>query len=72
MLYKNKTQISKKVITVTPDANNYWEVSLIETDNMTDEPRWIFKFPTEIWRANVEDLQSKAFNDLKNLDRTAA
>lgn len=69
--YKIQTQIEKEVIIVTPRADGYWEQELIETDNMENEPRYIFNFPTEIYRANVENVASKNFWDLKNLDRTS-
>lgn len=68
--YKTETQIKKEIITITPNPSGSWSVFLTETDNMENQPRYIFKFPTEIFRANVPDVAEKFFNDLPNLDRT--
>ena len=42
-LYKIQTTILREIITITPDTQGYWEIELIETDNM-EEGKYIFNF----------------------------
>jgi hypothetical protein len=71
--YKNYTSLIKgDDITVTPDSVGYWEVDLVENENMTapdgEDVQYIFKFTinSEVneFIRTVPDESTKAFYDL--------
>jgi len=67
--YKDYTSIRTTELTVTPDPVGYWEIELIETENMLapngEEPKYIFDFGNnDIYRKNIPNEETKAFYDL--------
>ena len=60
--YKNYTTIKRTEISVTPDANGYWEVELVENANMENNTGYIFDFNNgERFRRIVPNEQTKNF-----------
>jgi hypothetical protein len=59
--YKTNTLIRSKEITVTPDDSAYFEVDLVETDNMDGSPKYIWEYATgQLEYCNVPN-QARAF-----------
>jgi hypothetical protein len=64
VLYKtNITHIAKR-ITVYPDLDGYFEMSLVETDNMDGTPKYVVRMYDQIFKINVPDGVEANFWDL--------
>ena len=65
VLYKTNVFIKRSVITVTPDSTGYWEVSLVETTNMSGTQCYVFDFDTgAVLREVPNTSTSYDFGDL--------
>ena len=65
VIYKTNTIIRSYEITVTPDDTGYWEVEVIETDNMQGSPKYIFKFAIDhLEYKQVTDQTTASYGDL--------
>jgi hypothetical protein len=64
--YKTETTIVNETITITPNSNNgYWEVELVENDNMANSVKYIFNFGKNgVFVRTVPNAASKNFYDL--------
>ena len=64
--YKTRTIIMREHKIVTPDANGYWEVELIENENMEIGAKYIFAFSNgDIFERSVPNESQKNFYDLE-------
>jgi hypothetical protein len=67
VLYKTNTTIVSERITVTPDDVGYWEVELIETENMEDDSKYVFDFGDGIiTRKQIPNESTKNYYDLED------
>lgn len=69
--YGNYTSILSEDITVTPDNSGYWEVELVESENMIsldgDDVKYIFDFGNaNIFEKTVPDEEIKSYYDLED------
>lgn len=63
--YKNDRTIRNSTQTITPDADGYWEVELIENENMTTGAYYTFNFGSNIkFNKVVPNVSTKRFQDL--------
>jgi hypothetical protein len=62
--YKTNSLIQSKVITVTPNTDGYFEINLVENDNMDGNAFYIFDINGRQLNLKVPDAVSKSFVDL--------
>lgn len=62
--YKDQTTIFATRQKVTPNSDGYWEVELVETDNMAGEQHYIFEFDGLRLKRKVPNEASNNFWDL--------
>lgn len=63
--YKTDTVIRSETITITPDSvTGYWEVELVETENMETAARYIFDFGGDRYERQVPNEDDKKFWEL--------
>jgi hypothetical protein len=62
--YKENVTILKKDVFAVPDITGYWEMELVETDNMVDSPPYTFLIDGQDYNRNVPDQLSVNFWDL--------
>jgi hypothetical protein len=62
--YKTNITIIKKTVSATPDINGYWEMELVETDNMSNTPTYTFLINEKDYNRNVPNQQNANFWDL--------
>lgn len=68
--YKTQTMIRRETITITPDSNGYWEIDLVENENMENiggaSVQYIFNFGNDnILRRTIPNETSKNFYELE-------
>jgi len=68
--YNNYTSIRNEEVTVTPDSVGYWEVELIENENMTSSDNAVIKYIFDFGNTNifikiVPNEETKAYNELE-------
>lgn len=64
--YKDNVILQMTAITITPDADGYWEAELVETENMEDSPFYTFDFGNRSYKKTVPDQESAVFWDLED------
>jgi len=69
VLYKTDTILRNYEIFITPDSTGYFEVELIETDNMSNTPNYVWNIGKQKYISQVSDQSTCAFHSLKNLRR---
>lgn len=62
--YKTNITIMRETYTLTPDSNGYWEVELVETDNMQRAEKYAFQIGDEYYERGVPDVISANFYEL--------
>lgn len=62
--YKTNIMLECEEQSDLTDVNGYWELELVETDNIQDTPKYIFTFENKIYRRNVPDQASADFYTL--------
>lgn len=60
--YKTRTTIRRKAVTITPNSEGYWEVDLVENENMEGDVQYVFKFSdSNVFYRTVPNVDSKEF-----------
>ena len=69
ILYKDSTILERNIITVTPDASGYWDVELVENENMNGSQGYVFQWNkhTKHYKV-VPNEESAIYNDLVDFD----
>jgi hypothetical protein len=62
--YKNVTQITGDEISTTPRSDGYWEIELVETDNMEGTVFYNFRLKDKIFQKYVSEVDYISFNSL--------
>ena len=62
--YKSTAQITGNPIYITPRDNGYWEVELVDTDNMNEDVKYIFIIGGKKYIKSVPELDEVNFNEL--------
>lgn len=62
--YKTNTMIDREIITITPDSTGFWEVELIENENMTGNQGYKFTIDAKNYYKVIPDEPNRAFWDL--------
>ncbi len=62
--YKTNITIMREFYTVTPDANGYWEIELVETASMDGDQKYAFEIGDERFERGIPDSISANFYEL--------
>jgi hypothetical protein len=62
--YKTNITIRREVYAVTPDSNGYWEIELVESDNMDGTQNYVFEIGGERFEREVPDEITANFYEL--------
>ncbi len=62
--YKTTTTIMREDYTVTPDENGYWEIELVESENMEGTQNYAFEIGAERFEREVPNELSANFYEL--------
>lgn len=62
--YKTNTTITREIYTITPDSNGYWDIELVETENMGGTQRYRFEIGGEVFDRGVPNEVSASFYEL--------
>lgn len=65
--YKNVTQITGDNISATPRSDGYWEMELVDTDNMEGTPYYFFRLKDKIFKKYVTEIDYISFNSLTDV-----
>lgn len=65
--YKNVTQITGDNISATPRSDEYWEMELVDTDNMEGTPYYFFRLKDKIFKKYVTEVDYISFNSLTDV-----
>lgn len=62
--YKTNITVTRETYTVTPDSNGYWEIELVETENMNGNQKYAFEIGDKRFERGVPDEISANFYEL--------
>lgn len=62
--YKTNITIMKEDYEITPDLNGYWEIELVETENMIGTQRYKFEIDGEVFDREIPNEISANFYEL--------
>lgn len=62
--YKTNVVIEREEVSVTPDSNGYWEIELVENENMQASARYIFEINGRKYTRAVPDEETACFWEL--------
>ncbi len=62
--YKTNITIRREVYTITPDSNGYWEIELVESENMDGTQNYAFEIGGERFEREVPNEISANFYEL--------
>lgn len=62
--YKTNITIMRETYTVTPDSNGYWEIELVETENMNGNQKYAFEIGDKRFERGVPNEISANFYEL--------
>ncbi len=62
--YKTNITIMKEDYEITPDSNGYWEIELVETENMIGTQRYRFEIDGEVFDREIPNEISVSFYEL--------